>query len=383
MAGRLELDDDGDLENPQSSLHWQSLDHQNGDAVLKDIPELVECLRSHLKNLPLDTMSEDQQDIHKLALWSCLAGYVEALATHKQRRYRIFPVPIDALQRLVTTEFLPFLESIEPTKGKTKETVASSSSSHREMVRSVANAVWAKAIPKPNVCDEIHANSLYVCLRGNIDKKSLDCFGAAVVTIVGCLLKGLTSSRLALSEDHAYEQHVESDGTRGTCEVAIPGTTKLAQSKRGRDIAETFPSNNSTSSTSKTTLTPETSWLYMASNPVVCDSLSMTLVAVVGNINCTIEKTGRGCRSSRQLYTVKRDLLWELKDQGHMTRFPFGLIELGDCEEQCGSDRSNVWVTIPEVEEPILMNEKLFLDAIQINKTIYHDSQAYPYFCTW
>ena len=29
------------------------------------------------------------------------------------------------------------------------------------------------------------------------------------------------------------------------------------------------------------------------------------------------------------------------------------------------------------------MNEKLFLDAIQISKTRYDDSQTYPYFCTF
>jgi hypothetical protein len=38
-------------------------------------------------------------------------------------------------------------------------------------------------------------------------------------------------------------------------------------------------------------------------------------------------------------------------------------------------------VTVPDVKEPILMNEKLFLDAIQVNREVYNDSQTYPYFC--
>jgi menin len=360
-TSRVAFDDESLLQDPQNSSHWKSLSHQDGDALVQNIKELItttnECFQEDIQK-PKNGGGET------LALWSCISGYVEALATHKHVRYRIFPIPLQALKRLVQEEFLPFLKDVQIPQ----------SSNHRETVRAISNAVWAKALPKPNVRDEIHANSLYVCLRGSIDKKSLDCFGAALVTIAGCQIKGLHSS-LTLSEDHAYERHSNSDGSIvGTCEVTVPGNTKLAKSKRGRDIKDTF------SKDTKFQLTPGTSWLYMASNPVVCDSIPMTLVAVIGNINCTIEKTKRGSFASKQLYEFKRDLLWVLWEQGHMSKFPFGLIELGDCEEHCGSPRSEEWVTVPDIGEPILMNEKLFYDAIQINKNVYNDSQTYPYF---
>jgi hypothetical protein len=156
--------------------------------------------------------------------------------------------------------------------------------------------------------------------------------------------------------------------------IAIPGNTKLAQSKRGREISETYKDSQMMSA--------ETSWLYMANHPVICDSVAMMLVAIVGNLNPTIEKKSTQTLSSGELYDFKRDLLWVLYDQGYMNSFPFGLMELRDCEEHRGSKRSDEWVTIPEIPEPILMNEKLFWDAIQVNQRLYQDLQTYPYFCT-
>jgi hypothetical protein len=106
------------------------------------------------------------------------------------------------------------------------------------------------------------------------------------------------------------------------------------------------------------------------------------LVAVIGNINCTIEKqSSSSFLASGQLYDLKRDLLWILYDHGALSKFPFGLLELGDCEENRGSPRSEEWVQVDNISEPILQNEKLFLDAIHINKTLYDEAQVYPYFC--
>ena len=341
--------------SPRNSLHWESLHHQPDDELLQNLDDLNESFRSDLSS---------RADGEILALWSCIAGYCEALATHKERRYQIFPIPIGALRRLIADEFRTFLSNIQ---------LQQKSKSHREVVRAVANDVWAKAVPKSNIRDELHANSLYVFLRGYIDKRSLDCFGAAVVTIAGLYMLGHHNSKLTLSEDHAYERHRTDTGTIGTCEVAVPGNTKLARSKRAREIAETFPE--------KSSLTPEASWLYMASNPVVCDTVPMALVAVMGNINCTIEKRKGWSLASAQLYDLKRDLLWVLYDQGHMKKFPFGLMELGDCEEHRSSARGEAWVMIPDVKEPVLMNEKLFHDAIQISHNLYNEAQVYPYYC--
>lgn len=257
--------------------------------------------------------------------------------------------------------------------------------SHRDIVRAVSNAVWSKARPKPNVRDELHANSVYVCLRGDVDKKSLDCFGACLTTIAGLRMLGITTSYLCLSEDHAYERHQlvdPNDGakkTTGTCEVAIPGRTKRDKAKRAKDIASTFEDTKDT----KPYLTPETSWLYMASNPVICKTDAMALVAVMGNINCTIEESRGGYFvESGQLYVLKREMLWALYDQGYMKEFPFGLMELANCEENRGSPRSSEWIQVQDVKEPILVNEQLFIDAIQVSRDVYEDAQVYPYYCT-
>lgn len=314
---------------------------------------------------------------------------------------------------------------------------------HRYQIRAMANAVWNRASAKPNVRDELHANSVYVALRGGIDKKSLDCFGAALSTVVGMYLwhgdvdqEGATEpngtqgerpshyfhSFLTLSEDHAYERHVLTEITSisssssntehppkavgGTCEVAIPGSTKLVKSKRGREIAAALEPNDGgdgcTSESPKEKrrthlLKPETSWLYMADHPVICTSIAMALVAVVGNLNCTIEPGSGGGTSptlaSAQLYNLKRDLLWELYDQGHMAAFPFGLMELGDCEEHRGSRRGQEEVVIdliravdqtdatsgPSSSIAVLRNELLFVEAIHINIVQYEEAQVYPY----
>eukprot|EP00980_Cylindrotheca_fusiformis_P017115 scaffold5259_cov120-Cylindrotheca_fusiformis.AAC.5 len=363
---RVSFDDDSEHDGPQESSHWQSLDHNvETDELLRSMEDLTACFKASLT-------AADQKNEDKLAIWSCVAGYCEALATHKTKRYSIFPIPIDALRRLVTSEFRSFLSDLNIDLSTTPTNDDDNDNHHRDVVRTVANAIWQKAIPKPNIRDEVHANSLYVCLRGQIDKKSLDCFGASVVTIAALNMLGVESSHLCLSEDHAYERHIISASSVGTCEVAIPGNNKLSRSKRAKGIEATFEK------TKKLTphLTPETSWLYMASNPVVCDTIEMALVAVMGNINCTIEKKKSGYYlGSGQLYDLKRELLWILYDRGHMKRFPFGLLELGDCEEHRGSPRSSEWITVPDLDEPILVNEKLFRDAIRINREQYNEAQ--------
>ena len=484
---RISLDDDYDDDDDnksdstpsRSSLlpsslspHWQSLTHLPDDEMLETMADLKDALLNDLllsegritavhPHRPLPQQQQQKsppppspqppEDGVTLAFWSCVVGYMEALATHKKQRYRIFPIPIRALKRLVDEEFIPRIQAAtsgmaaaaRSTAGVavgtsphgvsgTTTTTTLSQQRHREMVKAIANVIWSHVLHKPNTRDEWHANSVYVWLRGNIDKKSLDCFGSALITLAGCQHLGqpsrpqqqqppqngrlvatktpptspstsiTTTSRLALSEDHAYETHYVTTTTttttdptthkngnesvvrtvvvRGTCEVAVPGNTHVAQAKRGREIGETFVSGSTSS------LTPETSWLYMASNPVICDSLGMTLAAVVGNINCTIDKKKSGgsssvqSLSSGQLFDVKRELLWVLYDQGHLSKFPFALMELGDCEENRGSPRGSEWVHVDGITEPVLFNEKLYLDAIQINKELYDEAQVYPYF---
>lgn len=67
-------------------------------------------------------------------------------------------------------------------------------------------------------------------------------------------------------------------------------------------------------------------------------------------------------------------------------KFPFALMELGECEEHLSSSRGLEWVDASELLQCdsggttlVLMNEKLFLDAILVSRTVYNDAQVYPY----
>ncbi|KAG7370557.1 Menin domain family protein [Nitzschia inconspicua] len=425
---------------PQDSLHWQMLNHQPGDGLLTDQVSLLRSFGNDLGRIDADlseTVNHDTRDWHYnlvLATWSCIFGYCEALATHKDplRRFDLFPVPIDALRRLVQEEFVPLIKSavemlpdatVRSTITKTNDNILSIQrvqNQHRERVQGISNAIWQNTLPKANIKDELHANSVYICLRGKaVDKKSLDCFGAAVTTIAALLILGNDSqqeeyrvqSYLTLSEDHAYErhevvskvvdnQHDNVSIVTGTCEVAIPGTTNLAKSKRGREISFTLENNNDAGDDKPNQrIVPENSWLYMAKNPVVCKTLPMALVAIVGNMNPTIEmpsSANKPILASGQLYDMKRDLLWILYDRGHMKEFPFGILELGDCEEHRETSRGKEEIElssldfIPQYQQKssssynppitITRNEQLLLEAIQINRSVFQEGQVYPYF---
>ena len=301
--------------------------------------------------------------------------------------------------------------------------------SHREAVRRAADAVWLRVPSKPSARDELHANGVYALLRGRIDGKSLDCFGSALVIVCALLLSGRTSY-LTLSEDHAYESHPLSSPPRdgdgrgreegiegappaasasasgidgyGTCEIAVPGNTKAARERRGREIGETFSSDGSSSSSKPHRwgggsgtgrLTAHTSWLYMASNPIVCRTVPLAIAAAVANVNCHIETLGGKNVSSGPLYDIKGELLWALYDGGFLDGFPYALAELGECEENRGEGRGCDWVDAgpgpPGLgvgvreergeEKRILMNERLYLDAIRVSRERYGDQQVYPY----
>ena len=400
--------------HPRDSKHWQSLVHRESDRWIHSLEELKDRFRSDI-----DTNSgAEKNNIHggTMAFWSCVAGYCEALATHKETRYEIFPIPIDALERLARDEFETKILSVARASVEASPVVNQNATHdnqnqqevHRIKVRAVANAVWDTAVNSSKK-DEEHANSIYVCLRGHIDKKSIDCLGSSVATVAGSMMleeesikqqeqspNGAVIKRtsiLALSEDHVYERHIieipEQPPIRGTCEVAIPGSTKRQKAKRACEIAATFVDKKACS-----LLTPESSWLYMANHPVVCSTTPTALVPIVANINCNIRSKTPGSTGSasagsslesKQLYRLKRELLWVLYDVGAMSAFPFGILELGDCEAMVGSERGEEWIatsqsSLVEHGEPILRNEELFYEAIEISKTCYNDAQVYPYY---
>ena len=398
--------------DPRASEHWQSLQHQPGDKLLENIEQLKVTFQKDLDNM------EESHHGFCLALWSTICGYCEALTTHKDslRRYRIFPIPYDALKRMVSAEFIPFCKQLQSELQQEDDGGGNKvipEKQHREAVRLISNRVWKKAETKSkNVRDELHANSVYVCFRGHIDKRSLDCFGSAVVTIAAlyCVVEGSHEySFLTLSEDHAYESHYfskENDNTSndntqpiispadyGTCEIAIPGHTKEIQQTRGLEVAEALK-KASKHRQDAAEVTPETSWLYMRKHPVICHDVFMALAAVIGNINCSINEKNNGSATfmthpsqqltSAPLMDLKRDLLWILKERGHLSKFPFALMELGECEEHRSTSRGLRWVDVTDLigtVEQVTGVEKLYMDAMTISKTLYGDAQAYPYFC--
>lgn len=411
--------------DPRTSLHWESLPRRQGDSLIENLEDLKGAFQEDLRS----------NNPEALAVWSAVCGYCEALTTHKDplKRFQIFPLPLDALRRLVRDEFHGFCHElkaqlevkVEAGRGKSK--TDPTNSIHREAVRLVSNAVWKKAETKSkNVRDELHANSLYVCFRGHIDKRSLDCFGAAVVTIAALhnVLDGSHSyCFLTLSEDHAYESHylskedqnqnssVEHNDNNshddnygssksasslqfGTCEIAIPGNTKDVQQTRGLEVKEALAKANRHRK-DPVEVTPETSWLYMRKHPVICQMIPMAIAAVIGNVNCSIVEKNSGTSSgvsmvlpSEQISSVplmkmKRELLWILHDQNHLSKFPFGLMELGECEEHMTTSRGDQWVDVSDlgIPEKVTGVEKLYLDAMRISKNYYGDAQTYPYFC--
>ena len=110
--------DDPAIPASQASEQWDALNHQTGDNVIHDLPELTERFRQDVRDsLPIRDNGESApvssavEDIKRngrlLALWSCIFGYCEALTTNKatERRYSPYPIPVDALQRMVSDEF--------------------------------------------------------------------------------------------------------------------------------------------------------------------------------------------------------------------------------------------------------------------------------------
>lgn len=400
---------------PQESLHWKRVSSINHDDInnscIHTHEEIIAAFQKDvliIKESKQSCNNNHNKSHHRLlAEWSCIIGYCEALSTHKDpsRRYSIFPIPLQALRRLVEEDFVSLLHRAQTElctvqlNGK-KPTTTIAESAHRQTVRSVANAIWKRAQNKKgSMQDELHANSLYSCLCGDVDGKSLDCFGAALLTVIGMNILGFENSCLTLSEDHAYESHYlldddedasnhnggnETTRKLSTCEVAIPGNTLAVQSKRGQDILHTF------AQLKHDHITAETSWLYMAKNAVRCDTSCMVMAALLSNLNCDIDKQKPSGASSdekshlvsRALYKLKRDMLWILHDD--MTTFPFALMELGECEEHLSSPRGMEWVDVSDMlnsteEILVLRNEKLFLDAIHVSRSIYGDAQVYPY----
>ena len=87
---------------PQESLHWKRV---VGDDITANQPkdlinsheELIKAFQTDVSDVSsIKSSSNNKLDYTKLALWSIIIGYCEALATHKDetRRFSIFPIPL-------------------------------------------------------------------------------------------------------------------------------------------------------------------------------------------------------------------------------------------------------------------------------------------------
>jgi len=419
--------------HPNQSIHWnQYLNHNTNDRLINDMDELKLLFLAFIRTASTTTLpsaaganktstnctGDDKTYNHNgcskntinIAVWNCILGYAELLTTHSTDRYSIFPLPIDALTRLVHNEFINVVRNLLPNASNGENKNDRNSPFHRDMAKAVSNNIWNRVSSKKDVRDEKHANSLYVCLIGGRENRSLDCFGAALCTVIGLNCMGFNGSILTLSEDHAYESHTKSscnnDAGNGnepvkespssmvdivkrnleTCEVAVPGKTLHAQKRRGREISCTFDERNANKSKNdEPKITSESSWLYMYNNAMLCDSTPLILAAAIANINCSICSIGsRGSDFfySKPLYVLKRELLWILYDEKHLDKFPFALMEFAECEEHVSSSRGMEESVIKinhETTYPALKMESLYSTAISISQSKFRDKQVYPY----
>jgi len=308
---------------PHESLHYQELSHGEGDTVINSLDELLVLLETDIT-------------AKSVAVWSCVLGYAEALTTHPKNRYSIYPLPFTALERL-TTIFSP------PT-----------AANHRDAARQMANYVW-DSVKSTQKKDELHANTLY-CMLQPACGKAIDCFGAALLTVLGLRQQGYESI-LALSEDHAYEMHIGEHNQACTCEVAIPGSTQLQRQKRALEVGETLK---------KSTLTPQSSWLYMQDAAYQCTIPKEMLTAAVANL-CTLIQTKGGVETnSAPLLELKRELLWKM----YPLDDSMALINLALCEEHVPSERKSA-------VENVSLIESLYMQAVAATQPL--DKHVYPY----
>lgn len=295
-AGYFSYDDPPS--DPSGSTQWQSLPPGDSNSVLKTRDELLSSFATDVASLA----APDGGDLgYSVVLkWSAITGYVEAITTNKDpsRRFRPFPLPAGALDRMISDEYLPLLDGAgripRPAEGDDPD------GPHRDAVRSIANALWGRV---KNRTSENHSKSVYSLLRGEVEspKTGIDCFSSTLLAVCGMNVLGWRSF-LTLSEIHAYESH-RPGGERKTCEVSYVGADAAA--KRGSSISEIreFRATNT-----------DDSWMYMNGCPVICETAGEALAALVSATNFDIDKNKNVY--SEPLIEIKRDMLWVLYDAG-------------------------------------------------------------------
>lgn len=300
--------------DPVGTAHWRSLSHLPGEgddsgALFRTRGELLSAFATDVASLGAPAAAAGDRGYMTVLRWSAIVGWAEAVSTNKDpsKRSRPFPLPARALGRLVEDEFLSLLDGAGrlplPAEGGGPD------GSHRDAIRSIANALWGRA---RNRSSENHSKSVYSLLRGEVEtpKTGIDCFSSTLMAVCGMNVLG-RRSLLTLSEIHAYESHRPggAGGGRETCEISYVGADAAA--KRGRSISDVreFKATN-----------VDDSWMYMNGRPVICETAGEAMAALVSATNFDIDKNNDVY--SKALIEIKRDMLWVLYDAGGFTDEP-------------------------------------------------------------
>ena len=165
----------------------------------------------------------------------------------------------------------------------------------RALVKRVSDIIW-NTLAKNHYKDRPHLQSLYSYLTGG----KLDCFGAAFAVVAGCQLLGFSDVHLAVAEDHAWVVF----GPAGeTAEVTWHG--RGAEDRRGQPVQPDRAA---------------ASWLYCGGRPVVC-SRAEEVAALVSGMSPAIAPA----LDSLEVGVLQQELLWLLRDLGHLDRYPMAL----------------------------------------------------------
>ncbi|OXA55649.1 menin [Folsomia candida] len=212
----------------------------------------------------------------------------------------------------------------------------------KELVKRVSDVVWS-LLSGNYKADTPHIQSLYMYLT---DKK-LDSFGVSLAVTAGCQLLGLKDVHLMMSEDHSWVGFGgtdEKNRPKQMSEVTWHG--KGVEDKRGKEVGLGEE---------------EDSWLYQKGHAVYC-SRHMEVAAIVTSINSAISTS----LNSIELVKIQQILLWKLYENGHLKKYPMGLMALADLEE-----------VNPTSGKPTCPT--LYQDAVLSGRTYYGDMHIYPY----
>ncbi|XP_001952417.2 menin [Acyrthosiphon pisum] len=308
---------------------------------IRDVPAVVDVFRKELEKKEPD-----------LLLLSLVAGAIENTMTcvrpttevpivvtaetnfdFDQVPLRLPDVELHIVEALYTKFYSLIKSSVDPLHFDDRDGHAS-----RELVKRVSDVIW-NTLTRSYYKDRAHLQSMYSYLTGS----KLDCFGVAFAVVAACQILGYNDVHLALSEDHAWVVF----GPDGSENAEVTWHGKGNEDKRGQKIKDSGPGHRS--------------WLYVNGHPVICNR-HMEVSALVSSINPSINQSN----DALEVATLQKNLLWLLYDEGHLSKFPLALGNLGDLEE----------LNATPGRPPCTA---LFEEAISAARIYYSDMFVYPY----